>query len=176
MIVEVVCQLFGAVKALEILHTSTSMVSGFSLEQELLSSLFLDTSSVTQSLVDCYLCYAFSSTMEKYFNTNTNAIINTMIQIVDSQCTRVQWTPPLRESFGYPLILAQILTVSWCLRQKVPHWKHLVLVAVTTAASLVTWQFSQFVFLTQAIALLALWFLNPLPRPIITVIFLGKLV
>lgn len=92
------------------------------------------------------------------------------------QCTRVQWTPPLRESFGYPLILAQILTVSWCLRQKVPHWKHLLYVATTTACSLVTWQFSQFVFLTQAIALLGLWFLHPVPHPTITVVFLGKLV
>lgn len=94
-----------------------------------------------------------------------------------SECTRVQWTPPLRESFGYPLILAQLLSVSWCLRQTVRlNWRHLCSVAITTSASLVTWQFSQFVFLTQGAALVVLWFQNRPARPAITVIFLGKLV
>jgi hypothetical protein len=92
------------------------------------------------------------------------------------QCTRVQWTPPLRESFGYPLILAQILSVSWCLRQTTPHWKHLCCIAFTTTASLVTWQFSQFVFLTQVLSLTVLWIKNSIPRTNITVVFLGKLV
>lgn len=92
------------------------------------------------------------------------------------ECTRVQWTPPLRESFAYPLILAQMLAVSWSLRQPSPHWKHLCCVAIATSASLVTWQFSQFVFLTQVIALAVLWLQNQAPRTTITVVFLGKLV
>ncbi|XP_046459032.1 probable C-mannosyltransferase DPY19L1 [Daphnia pulex] len=92
------------------------------------------------------------------------------------ECTRVQWTPPLRESFGYPLILAQILSVSWCLRQTTPHWKHLCCIAFTTTASLVTWQFSQFVFLTQVLSLTVLWIQNSTPRSNITVVFLGKLI
>lgn len=92
------------------------------------------------------------------------------------ECTRVQWTPPLRESFGYPLILAQILSVSWCLRQTTPHWKHLCWIAFTTTASLVTWQFSQFVFLTQVLSLTVLWIQNSAPRPNITVVFLGNLI
>lgn len=92
------------------------------------------------------------------------------------QSTRVQWTPPLRESFGYPLILAQILAVSWCLRQTRPHWKHLFYIAFATSASLVTWQFSQFVFLTQVLSLTVLWIQNSAPRPNITVVLLGNLV
>lgn len=93
------------------------------------------------------------------------------------QCTRVQWTPPLRESFAFPLILAQLLSVSWCLQRKANiHWIHLITVSVSTCASLITWQFSQFVFLTQTVALAILWLQNRSSRPAITVILLGNLV
>ena len=102
--------------------------------------------------------------------------MTTIENLISYQCTRVQWTPPLRESFAYPLILAQMLAVSWSLRQPSPHWKHLCCVAIATSASLVTWQFSQFVFLTQVIALAVLWLQNQAPRTTITVVFLGKLV
>ena len=95
------------------------------------------------------------------------------------QSTRVQWTPPLRESFGYPFILAQMLAVTQCLSQKtMPRWKHLFLVFLTTTCALVTWQFSQFVFLTQVIALSFIWVLNSNKtcRSSLGIIFLGKLV
>jgi len=95
------------------------------------------------------------------------------------QSTRVQWTPPLRESFGYPFILAQMLSVTWCLHQKtIPRWKNLFLIALTTTCGLVTWQFSQFVFLTQVIALSILWVLNMNKsyRTSLAIILLGKLV
>ena len=144
---------------------------------------------ITAALLFLYGCYLSRSVLggiiaisSFFFNhgevnyfivnhTTNNSIFSNAVQ-----CTRVQWTPPLRESFGYPLILAQILSVSWCLRQTAPHWKHLCCIAFTTSVSLVTWQFSQFVFLTQLLSLTVLWIQNSAPRPNITVIFLGKLV
>ena len=84
----------------------------------------------------------------------------------------------MRESFGYPWLLSQLLSVTWCLRQKTPHWRHLSAIALSTSGSLVTWQFSQFVFVTQIIALSLVWMLNSSAtfRSSLGVIFLGKLV
>ncbi|CAL7933336.1 unnamed protein product [Xylocopa violacea] len=78
-----------------------------------------------------------------------------------NECTRVQWTPPLRETFGYPALLYQMYILTTILRvgtaqeQKVP--KSLLQdMASGTVISLCFWQFSHFVLTTQIVALLIL--------------------
>ncbi|XP_012139747.1 protein C-mannosyl-transferase DPY19L1 isoform X3 [Megachile rotundata] len=76
-----------------------------------------------------------------------------------NECTRVQWTPPLRESFAYPLLLFQIYMVTVILRKSsaLGHDVDALLkMGISTIISLCCWQFSQFVFATQIIALLIL--------------------
>ena len=66
------------------------------------------------------------------------------------ECTRVMWTPPLRESFGYPLSLVQILCVSWTLNSDKPCLrKNVAIISVFTTLYLMSWQFAQFTLFTQ---------------------------
>ncbi|XP_046389014.1 probable C-mannosyltransferase DPY19L1 [Ischnura elegans] len=74
------------------------------------------------------------------------------------ECTRVQWTPPLRESFCYPLLLLQMLQITNCLKSNAePSVRHIIMIAVSSIACLITWQFAQFVLATQAVILFALY-------------------
>lgn len=75
------------------------------------------------------------------------------------ECTRVQWTPPLRESFAYPALLAQMYALTMILREGTVHKMRrtlLQMMGMTTVISLCCWQFSHYVFTTQIIALLIL--------------------
>ncbi|KAG8229991.1 hypothetical protein J437_LFUL012267 [Ladona fulva] len=74
------------------------------------------------------------------------------------ECTRVQWAPPLRESFCYPLLLIQMLQVTNCLRKKAePSLKHIAAILISSNLCLITWQFAQFVLATQAVILFCLY-------------------
>ncbi|XP_072028845.1 protein C-mannosyl-transferase DPY19L1-like [Amphiura filiformis] len=76
------------------------------------------------------------------------------------ECTRVQWTPPLRESFAYPILLLQILIVTHTLKTSHPGWKHSIAIALTTVGFMLPWQFAQFALLTQTLAIFATYVLG----------------
>ena len=86
-----------------------------------------------------------------------------------NECTRVQWTPPLRESFAYPVILCQMYTLTALLRKARQDLRTMQLflkMGVLTAIGLCCWQFSHFVFTTQIIALLILKWMKVIPNHI----------
>ncbi|XP_011696089.1 PREDICTED: probable C-mannosyltransferase DPY19L1 isoform X1 [Wasmannia auropunctata] len=94
-----------------------------------------------------------------------------------SECTRVQWTPPLRESFAYPMLLFQMYRVTMAIRKYTRHDADeepaslrnktrlglLMNIFGSTICSLCTWQFSHFVFTTQIVAILILKWLRIVP-------------
>ncbi|GMR41742.1 hypothetical protein PMAYCL1PPCAC_11937, partial [Pristionchus mayeri] len=80
------------------------------------------------------------------------------------EATRVQWTPPLRESFSYPFILAQITLVTIALRNHSTGSRWLVGISIPIVLSMLSWQFAQFVYSTQLAALAVTFALDYLPR------------
>ncbi|PFX26958.1 putative C-mannosyltransferase DPY19L1 [Stylophora pistillata] len=82
------------------------------------------------------------------------------------ECTRVMWTPPLRESFSYPFLVFQLLAVTLTIKSPKVDWRHMSLVAITTSLFMVPWQFAQFALLTQIIANLEP-FIYQLPNQIV---------
>ena len=95
-----------------------------------------------------------------------------------SESTRVMWTPPLRESFAFPVCLAQVeneeaavanyllqvLAVSLALRSARPGWKHLLSISLTTTTFIISWQFAQFMLFTQTCAVVAVYIVGVLSR------------
>ena len=81
------------------------------------------------------------------------------------ECSRVMWTPPLRESFGYPLSLIQILCVSWTLNSTQACFrKNICAISIVTMLYLMSWQFAQFTLFTQVVVLCGLHVLDLIPR------------
>ncbi|KAK6620588.1 hypothetical protein RUM43_010880 [Polyplax serrata] len=98
-------------------------------------------------------------------------------------CTRVQWTPPLRESFAYPFCLLQMLAVTYCLKNtknkvnsKLQLYFQMWSITITSTLSLVLWQFSQFVLATQVIAVLLLFCTGIIHKRTILVILVSQLI
>uniref|UniRef100_A0A7E4VL47 C-mannosyltransferase DPY19L1 n=1 Tax=Panagrellus redivivus TaxID=6233 RepID=A0A7E4VL47_PANRE len=75
------------------------------------------------------------------------------------EATRAQWTPPLRETFGYPLFLAQSVVLTYLLK----HGGNIPLVLafmLLNIGFLLSWQFAAFVLFAQALALYATYVLE----------------
>jgi len=92
------------------------------------------------------------------------------------EATRVMWTPPLRESFAFPLCLAQVLAVSLATRCARPGWQHLLSIATATTAFIVCWQFAQFMLATQTCAVFLVHVLGVLPKESLSSILVAQLV
>uniref|UniRef100_A0A8B9G469 C-mannosyltransferase DPY19L1 n=1 Tax=Amazona collaria TaxID=241587 RepID=A0A8B9G469_9PSIT len=71
------------------------------------------------------------------------------------ECTRVMWTPPLRESFSYPFLVLQMLLVTYILRIPNINTGSLIALCVSNIFFMLPWQFAQFVLLTQIASLFA---------------------
>merc|ERR1719430_1005219 len=92
------------------------------------------------------------------------------------EATRAMWTPPLRESFAFPLCLAQILAVSVTTRSLRPTWFHLLSISVTTTVFIICWQLAQFMLFTQTCAVFAVHVLGLLPRDTLHSILVAQLI
>ncbi|KAH9489657.1 hypothetical protein Btru_056261 [Bulinus truncatus] len=76
------------------------------------------------------------------------------------EATRVMWTPPLRESFGYPLFVLQMLVVSYVFRNKITSYFSSLLIGGIQICFMLSWQFAQFALLTQLLAVTAVFLFN----------------
>ncbi|KAJ9600219.1 hypothetical protein L9F63_009479, partial [Diploptera punctata] len=97
------------------------------------------------------------------------------------ECTRVQWTPPLRESFAYPFCVLQMICVSVCLRKRESSLSvkpspliQLLTISGSTWLCLIMWQFSQFMLATQTLALAAMFIIGAINKRTLLVILFGQ--
>uniref|UniRef100_A0A8C5W9X4 Dpy-19 like C-mannosyltransferase 1 n=1 Tax=Leptobrachium leishanense TaxID=445787 RepID=A0A8C5W9X4_9ANUR len=73
------------------------------------------------------------------------------------ECTRVMWTPPLRESFSYPFLVLQMFLLTYILRTPSIGRRSLVALCISNLFFMLPWQFAQFVLLTQIASLFAIY-------------------
>lgn len=92
------------------------------------------------------------------------------------ECTRVMWTPPLRESFAFPICLAQILSVSITSRNDRPGWRNVMAISLTTTMFIICWQFAQFMLFTQTCGLFAVYVLGVLKKDTMHSILVAKVI
>ncbi|XP_071152611.1 protein C-mannosyl-transferase DPY19L1-like [Mytilus edulis] len=92
------------------------------------------------------------------------------------EATRVMWTPPLRESFAFPVLVIQIFLVTICLRIRNPGYKHSAFISIATISFMLPWQFAQFALLTQTVAVFGTYVLGYTDSHKIKVILYGLLI
>ncbi|OWF50081.1 probable C-mannosyltransferase DPY19L1 [Mizuhopecten yessoensis] len=91
------------------------------------------------------------------------------------ECTRSMWTPPLRESFAYPVFVVQMLLVTHVIKMRIPSYKFSGLIALITVSFMLAWQFAQFALLTQTLAVFATYALGYIGSHKVKVIMMGQL-
>ncbi|KAH3715742.1 hypothetical protein DPMN_058454, partial [Dreissena polymorpha] len=89
------------------------------------------------------------------------------------EATRVQWTPPLRESFAYPFLVMQMFLVTYLLRSQRPSYRQCIPIAMATIAFMLPWQFAQFALLTEMLAMFATYMLGFISARKMKVFLLG---
>jgi len=78
-----------------------------------------------------------------------------------TEATRVMWTPPLRESFSFPFLIAELLAVTCMIKAEKPTYKtHVLSISVSAFLFMLPWQFAQFALLTQTACVFALYILE----------------
>nr|CAD7265859.1 unnamed protein product [Timema shepardi] len=97
-----------------------------------------------------------------------------------AECTRVQWAPPLRESFAYPFLLLEIFHFSFFLRNRVQvmsPWStrlNMFAIILNTTLVLIVWQFSQFILASQLLVLNLMEAVNFIKRSTFLTIIVGQ--
>ncbi|TRY79739.1 hypothetical protein TCAL_08341 [Tigriopus californicus] len=109
----------------------------------------------------------------------SNTIVGGLITVVcyfynHSEATRVMWTPPLRESFAFPVCVAQLLMVTMTLRDRHFNAFQMGWIAMCSCAFTVIWQFAQFSLLTQLCCVYAIYVLGIIGKPTFQTILCGQ--
>uniref|UniRef100_A0A0K0DHQ2 DUF4203 domain-containing protein n=1 Tax=Angiostrongylus cantonensis TaxID=6313 RepID=A0A0K0DHQ2_ANGCA len=91
------------------------------------------------------------------------------------EATRVQWTPPLRESFAFPMIIAHITVVTYILKNNRSGATYALLMTLLGGCAMLFWQFSQFAFFTQICSLFVVFTFDFIPRKTMYTLLAGHL-
>ncbi|XP_076059997.1 protein C-mannosyl-transferase DPY19L1 [Oratosquilla oratoria] len=89
------------------------------------------------------------------------------------EATRIQWTPPLRESFAYPWSLALGFAVTIVLRRPLTSWIYPILLGTIVMIYLLLWQFAQFTVVTTLAIVYVMYTVELIPAKAMLVILLG---
>ncbi|KJH47780.1 zinc finger, C4 type [Dictyocaulus viviparus] len=92
-----------------------------------------------------------------------------------SEATRVQWTPPLRESFAFPMIIAQISIVTYILKNNRSGTFYAFGMMIFGVLAMLFWQFSQFAFFTQVTSLVSVYAFDYIPQRTMSCLLWGHL-